>query len=214
MGKSENADNRSKAEKFWDRTAGGYTSSREIKRGKNTLRLIEQAKKHVKTTDNVLDFGCGTGFISERISESVQSIHAIDFSSRMIDYATRNSERTNIDYWHTTIFDERLKPGSYDVIFSFYILHLLDDPKKTIQRLEELLKPGGVFLSVTPCMGEKLFLKGLLSLFCKLGAIPKIEMYRSGELVKLIEEGGFIIQTNNRFPNTTNQYFVLATKSK
>ena len=62
-------------------------------------------------------------------------IHAIDTSSKMIEIAKRKADGRkikNIDYEHSTIFDERYKRGSFDVILVFYILHLLEDPHKVM----------------------------------------------------------------------------------
>jgi 2-polyprenyl-3-methyl-5-hydroxy-6-metoxy-1,4-benzoquinol methylase len=33
----------------------------------------------------------------------------------------------NINYAHLTVFDERYKRGSFDVILVFYVLHVLED---------------------------------------------------------------------------------------
>ena len=61
--------------------------------------------------------------------------------------------------------------GTFDGILAFYILHLLEDSQMVIQRINELLKPGGLIISVTPCMGKKPFLNGIFSIFSKLGFI-------------------------------------------
>jgi 2-polyprenyl-3-methyl-5-hydroxy-6-metoxy-1,4-benzoquinol methylase len=53
-----------------------------------------------------------------------------------------------------TIFDTRLKEETFDVILAFGILHLLKDFPKAIRRINELLKPGGWFISSTACMGK------------------------------------------------------------
>lgn len=38
---------------------------------------------------------------------------------------------------------------------------MVDDAPRVIQRIHELLKPGGLLISATPCMGEKTFLRTL-----------------------------------------------------
>jgi 2-polyprenyl-3-methyl-5-hydroxy-6-metoxy-1,4-benzoquinol methylase len=47
----------------------------------------------------------------------------------------------NIEYVRTTIFDERFRQDSIDVIMVFNILHLLEGSQVVIQRINELLKP-------------------------------------------------------------------------
>jgi 2-polyprenyl-3-methyl-5-hydroxy-6-metoxy-1,4-benzoquinol methylase len=60
-------------------------------------------------------YGCGTGLISNEISneiaDNVKVIHAIDTSSKMIEIAKNKADGRkieNIDYAHSTIFDEGL----------------------------------------------------------------------------------------------------------
>ncbi|MCZ7372206.1 MAG: class I SAM-dependent methyltransferase [Candidatus Methanoperedens sp.] len=159
-----------KSENFWDKMANYY--DREEKKDELTyMKIIEKTKKYLKISDVVLDYGCWTGLISNEIAGNVKVIHAIDISSKMIEIAKRKAEGRkieNIDYEHSTIFDERYKRGSFDVILVFYILHLLEDTPKVMQRINELLKPGGMIISATPCMGEKTFLSILLSLVTRL----------------------------------------------
>lgn len=149
-----------KSEKFWDKMANYY--DRVEKKDELTyIKIIEKTKKYLKINDVVLDYGCGTGLISNEIADNVKVIHAIDISSKMIEIAKKKADGRkieNIDYAHSTIFDERYKRCSFDVILVFYILHLLEDPHKVMQRINELLKPGGLIISATPCMGEKTFL--------------------------------------------------------
>ena len=132
-------------------------------------------RKYLRDSDVILDYGCGTGLISSEIASDVKMIHAVDISSKMIRIAKRKADKRkieNIQYVHTTIFDERYTRESFDVILAFNVLHLLDDTHKVIQKMNELLKPGGLFISEIPCMGEKeSFLSILISLASKIGII-------------------------------------------
>lgn len=122
----------SKVEKFWDRTASNY--DREEKKDEKTyVQIIEKTRNYINPSDTVLDFGCGTGLVSNEISENVRKIYAIDISSKMIDIAKNKAGMRNIqniEYIHTTIFDEKFEPGSFDIILAFYILHLTNDSQK------------------------------------------------------------------------------------
>lgn len=205
-------DTRNKAEKFWDRTAGNY--NQEEKRDAKTLHLlVQRSKSYLNPTDTVLDFGCATGLASVALSESVQAIHAIDFSSKMIEIAKATAQQSNIDYIHATIFDERLQPGSYDAIVGFYILHLVDDPTAALTRIHSLLKPDGLFISATPCMGGKPLLSGIFSLFSKIGIVPRIHPFKIADLERLLTIERFEITENQLLPGTSNQYFMVAKKA-
>lgn len=117
------------SERFWDNAANTYDQE-ERKNEQTRVKIIEKTKKHLKINDIVLDYGCGTGLISNEIADNVKIIHAIDISSNMIEITKRKADGRkieNIVYAHSTIFDERYKRGSFDVILVFYILHLLED---------------------------------------------------------------------------------------
>ncbi len=204
----------SKSEKFWDKTANNY--DQEEKKDEQTyIKIIEKTKKYLKMSDIVLDYGCGTGLISNEIADNVKVIHAIDTSSKMIEIAKNKADWRkieNIDYAHSTIFDEKHKSGSFDVILVFYILHLLDDTHEVMQRINELLKPGGLIISATPCMGEKTFLSILFSLVSKIGLIPNIRSFKISELEDSIANGNFEIVETECLHQSSQQYFIVAKK--
>lgn len=207
-------DSRNKAEKFWNRTAANYDQE-EKKDEKTYLQIIEKSKGYLKPTDVVLDFACGTGNFSIEISKYVKKIRAIDSSIKMIGIAktkTQKQEIQNVDYLQATIFDESLKPDSFDVILSFYILHLADDPHTVIKKMHGLLKPGGMLISVTPCMGEKPFLSGLFYVFSRFGIVPQMNSFKTHDLAKLLTNEGFGLIENKLLPETSNQYFMAAIK--
>ncbi|XMB66614.1 class I SAM-dependent methyltransferase [Mycoplasmatota bacterium zrk1] len=202
------------SEKFWDNMASKY--DQEEKKDELTyIKIIEKIKKYLKLSDVVLDYGCGTGKISSEIAGSVKVIYANDISSKMLDIAktkTDGRKIKNIEYAHSTIFDERYEKDSFDVILVFYVLHLIEDTPKVIQRINELLKPGGLFISVTPCMGEKRFLRKLLYLLSKIGLVPNIRSFKIFELVDLIDNGNFIEVETECLNQSSQEYFVVSKK--
>jgi 2-polyprenyl-3-methyl-5-hydroxy-6-metoxy-1,4-benzoquinol methylase len=203
-----------KAEKFWDKSAYKF-DQQEKKAEQSYIRIIEKTKKYLKADDTILDLGCGTGLISNEIADSVKLIQAIDISSKMIEIAKKKAadrKIQNIEYTHSTISDERYKSGSFNVILAFYILHLLEDPKKTIQRINDLLKPGGLIISVIPCIGEKILLNISLSLLSKIGLVPDIKSFKANEINDLIAEGNFETIENENLHQGFPQYFIVAKK--
>ena len=203
-----------KSEKFWDKSASKFDQHGK-KDEQAYIKIIERTKKYLKTSDTVLDFGCGTGLISNEIADYVKLIHAIDISYKMIEIAKNKADNRkiqNIDYTHSTIFDEGYKSGSFDIIFAFYILHLLEDPLKTIQRINDLLKPGGLVISVIPCIGDKIFLNILISLLSKIGLAPDIKSFKANELEDLIAYANFQTIENESLHQGIPQYFIVAKK--
>jgi 2-polyprenyl-3-methyl-5-hydroxy-6-metoxy-1,4-benzoquinol methylase len=205
-----------KSEKFWDRSADYY--DKEEKKDELTyLKFIEKAKKYLKSSDIVLDFGCGTGVVCNEIADYVKMIYAIDISSKMIDIAKGKATQRkiqNINYIYTTIFDDRFKSDSFDVILVFNVLHLLDDSQEVIKRLNELLKPGGYIVSATPCMGEKPILNSLFSIGSKIGITPEIKAFKTNELDNLFIKGNFEMIETDFLKQNSPQYLLIAKKLK
>jgi 2-polyprenyl-3-methyl-5-hydroxy-6-metoxy-1,4-benzoquinol methylase len=204
----------SKTEKFWDRAAASY--DREEKRAESSyMQLLSKAGQYLKPTDSLLDFACGTGFASNKLASKVLNITAIDFSANMIREAKHKAveqQLPNVDYYQATLFDERLKPGSYDVIIAFYILHLVNDAPKFVQRMMDLLKPEGIILSASPCMKEKPLLRFFFSLLGKTGLLPPITAFNRSDLEKLFSQEEMELLESNLINRTSNQYFIAARK--
>lgn len=204
-----------KSERFWDKTASKYDQV-EMKDEQTYLNIIDRTKTHLTTSDMVLDYGCGTGWIANEIAEYVKGIHAVDISSKMIEIADKKAKErnlANISYVHSTIFDERYKKGSFDVILVFHVLHLLEDEHIVLQRMNDLLKPEGLLISATPCVGEKIFLKSLLSFAGKVGLLPSIRSFKIRHLVDAIEKGNFSIVETDCLKKSSQEYFIVARKN-
>jgi 2-polyprenyl-3-methyl-5-hydroxy-6-metoxy-1,4-benzoquinol methylase len=115
----------------------------------------------------------------------------------MIELGTeRAREKTiaNVRFEQRSLFDAELGRETYDVILAFNILHLLEDPRKAVQRAAELLKPRGILVSSTPCLGEAgVVLRNLLPLISKLGVLSYLRKLRIADLKDVKRVGGFEI---------------------
>jgi 2-polyprenyl-3-methyl-5-hydroxy-6-metoxy-1,4-benzoquinol methylase len=209
-----------KAEKIWDKIAVNYDES-EKRFEPIHIQTIKNTKKYLSANDIVLDYGCATGTKTFELASSVKEIQAIDISSRMIDIAKRKAiERKieNIDFTHAIITDERLKRESFDVILAFNILHSLVDKQQVIRRITELLKPGGLFISITPCLKEKMAFKNRLELsffrfLILIRIFPNIlTRFRFHELEDLIESGDLQIIEKEIIFHRMSDYFIAAKK--
>lgn len=174
-----------KSELFWNRVAK-RTSNHNQKPNNKTVKVLKNLKKYLKPTDNVLDFACGSGIIAAEISKEVDSVIGIDISTQMIKVAnSRKMEHgiDNLEFSQITIFDESLKSGSFDVILAFNILHYLNNKEAFSNRMNELIKPGGLFISSTVYKKDrKTFIVYLFDIINKLNIMPKIHFYSSNQL--------------------------------
>jgi len=153
----------------------------------------------------------------------VKSVRAIDISTGMIEIAKGKAATggvVNVDFEQADIFDEEFENGSFDVVLAFNMLHTVPDPESVVQRTVELLKPGGLFISVTPCLGGKLsFLVGLqirlVQIMCKIGIIPvPIRRLKSSDLDDLITNGNFQTVDTEQIYKGASSYFIVAKKKQ
>ena len=195
-----------KSEKFWDRISKNY--GKRANNDKIYIKTLEITKKHLKDSDIVLDYACATGLYSIELAGNVKEIHGIDISSKMIETAKRKAGK-NVNFAKATIF-EKYKKETFNVILAFNILHLLEEPQKVMQRINELLKPEGLFIFVTPCLGEKYsFLSIFLVLLRKIRILPYIRSFKISELKELISGNFQIVETSNLHPM---HYLIIAKK--
>ena len=102
----------------------------------------------------VLDFGCGTGLLTEKLAPLCDAILGVDISPRMIDQLNQKIDRlglTNVTASTTKIEDlEQQDPalvaGGFDFVVCSSVCGFVEDYPGTVRSLVGLLKPGGVFV--------------------------------------------------------------------
>ncbi len=201
-----------RAEKFWDRVAANYDQE-EKKDEKDNLAAIEKFRSYLKPGDYVLDYACGTGTMAISLARSVKRILAIDTSGNMLAVARKKTVAQgtgNITYLQATIDDDRLNTTPFDVVTASAILHLLDDPAFAVNRAHSLLKPEGLFISITPCVGEMKKRSLRLKIAGMLGLIPRINPLTNRMLQDIITGAGFNIIEAEAMPPNSPIYFIAA----
>lgn len=210
----------SKPEEFWDGASKNYDRTEERFEYIHS-RSRENTKRFLKGSDTVLDYGCGTGTAACQFSSQVKEVHAIDISSKMIEIAKEKAavaKIENVSFEQSDIFDSKYSNESYDVILAFNMLHTVPGPQDVMLRINELLKPEGLFISVTPCLRQRMsFLVNLqiqlVRVLCKLGLIPiPIRRITSSEVEDLLETGGFQSLESEEIYKDASSYFVVAKK--
>lgn len=209
-----------KSEKFWDGASKNYDKTEERFEYIHS-RSRENTKRFLKDGDLVLDYGCGTGTTACQFAGQVKEVHAIDISSKMIELAREKAaaaKAQNISFEQTDIFDSKYANESYDIVLAFNMLHTVPNPQDVVLRVYDLLKPNGLFISVTPCLRQKMsFLVNLqiqfVSVLCKLGLIPiPIRRVTGSEVDSLLETGRFKTVESEDIYKDASSYFVVAKK--
>ncbi len=205
-----------RSEKFWDKTAEKYSKS-DIKDKEGYHKTLQKTRKFLKRDAAVLEIGCGTGTTALLLSGSVNAMTATDISSNMIAIAKKKAKDQrigNVNFLQSTIFDEKLKEGSYDVILAYNLMHLLEDTQGAMKRINELLKPGGLFISKTPCLKEKSILWPMLvpivAMALRIGCVKSFTI--DGFKEAITSEGFAISDASVQYPKPP-RLFVVARKN-
>lgn len=190
--------------KDYDKTSGGiYAQAYD--------RTVEHAVKYLNPEQRVLDFACGTGLLTLRLAPKTGSIRGIDISPEMAAIAQgklSSGQFPNVEVTNTDLFDPCLEPDSFDVVTAFNVMCYIPDLPRHLARIRELLRPDGLFLSVTDCLASRPSRAGMKKLFkSRTGAMPYVAFFTQRGLAKRIEQNGFtILERENLFAAPPNLF--------
>ena len=109
-------------------------------------KLLKNKKNFISPTiRNVIEFGCGTGWLSNSMSYYYKkNITSVDFTKKAITLAENisNAMKLNIKFKHSDIFDY-LDKNKYDLVVSLGVLHHTVDCRKAFEKVSSFIKPGG-----------------------------------------------------------------------
>jgi 2-polyprenyl-3-methyl-5-hydroxy-6-metoxy-1,4-benzoquinol methylase len=123
------------------------------------LATYQFAIPYVKNK-KILEFGCGTGYGSNFLSNYCLDIKAVDISESAIEYAKNKYQNKNLSY--NKIDDIEQEPlgfedGTFDVVISFQVIEHIKNDKNYLSELSRVLKKGGVLILATPDKKYRLF---------------------------------------------------------
>ena len=94
----------------------------------------------------ILDLGCGTGYLSALLADSVGpggTVVAIDPNKSRLELAEKQYSRPNLVFLEAN--DATFPKDQYDLVFSNYVLHWIENKTALLNRVYHNLKPGGRF---------------------------------------------------------------------
>lgn len=203
-----------KQAKLWDQMAEKYSEA-PIKNPIAYEKKMEVSRYFFNPDMKILEFGCGTGSSAILHAPFVDHIRAIDISENMLQIAKEKTKEAgigNILFELKAIEDLEVEGDEFDAVLALNVLHLLEDPRLAIRKAHESLKPGGIFISSTPCFGDvRAFWKHLLPIGRFLGLLPTVKIFTKDGLTKLIQSVEFKIEYGYR-PNINEAVFFVFRK--
>jgi FkbM family methyltransferase len=156
----------------------------------------------LKNGDVVADLGAGTGYFTRRLAKAVAPagrVYAVDIQPEMLSRLKENVEKAgarNVEIVLGETDDPKLPRGSLDWILLVNTYHELQQPKASLARMREALKPTGKVAVVESR------LEGLTALH-----VPEEHRMSTKQVLAEWEPAGFrLVQLHEFLP--TQHFFV------
>lgn len=202
-----------RAKKFWDRIAERY-ARRPIGNEAAYQRKLARTQEYLRADMEVLEIGCGTGTTAIAHAPYVRHIHATDLSEKMIEIARGKAEVAgtgNVTFEAVAVEDLDVASESVDAVLALSLLHLLDDKASAIARIHDMLRPDGIFVSNTVCLGDHTrWFRFVGPVGWWLGVFPRLHIFTRDELEADLASAGFRIE--NVWQPDKRVVFIIARK--
>lgn len=151
--------------KCFNQAASCYDQCSQLQQqvGEKLIDLLSAAVVQLscQSLATIIDVGCGTGLITQRLVENLALNHhhfdrfyAVDFAELALNQATSRLERYGIDTYNAD-FDHCYFDGlKFDLIFSNLALHWGGDIRRSLNHLLQQLSPQGVMAFSLPLQGS------------------------------------------------------------
>jgi len=200
--------------KFWDKIAERY-SRQPIADEASYQKKLQVTQKYFQPHMEVLELGCGTGTTALIHSPYVKQIRAIDLSPKMIEIARGKAQAKNISnvtFEAVSIDELSVADRTLDAVLGLSLLHLLENKEEAIAKVYRMLKPGGIFVTNTACLGDTMKWFKLVAPIGKFfGFMPLVKVFTAQELENSLTQSGFAIDYRWQ-PSKGKAVFMVAKK--
>ena len=205
-----------KSDEFWDKTAEKY-SKKAVSDEENYQKKLAETQEFLSEDMHVLEFGCGTGNTAIHHSPHVRKIDAIDISNNMIEIGRAKAEQAelnNLTFTLGTLHEFNGGSSSLDAVLGLNVIHLVPNRTELIAEIARVLKPGGIFVSSTGCLGNSSFrfLKFMIPVLKLLGMMPDLFIVSEAQLATEIRSAGFSIERQWHHGPQGISVFIIAKK--
>ncbi|WP_199039408.1 methyltransferase domain-containing protein [Glycomyces salinus] len=103
----------------------------------------------LKSTDRILDIGCGPGTITADLAAIANEGHVtgVDYAPGILDQAAEvAAERglTNVEFERADVHSLRFEDDAFDVVHAHQVLQHVGDPVQALREMRRVTRPGGV----------------------------------------------------------------------
>jgi len=147
----------------------------------------------------VLEIGCGIGTAAQSFMEAGAKYTGIDVSARSIELARKRAKLFNLtgDLRVADVQDIvslNISEGSVDLVYSFGVLHHIENLSAALKNIYKVLKPGGQFklMMYATHSWKKACIEAGLDQFEAQSGVPIAHTYTKDEITKLLQEHNFM----------------------
>lgn len=201
---------------FWNMRSRTYDQQSGEEYAQAYEKTVSNTLKYLTGEARVLEFACGTGITTVAIAPHVSFVRAIDISDEMVGKAREKIQAlglSNVELSQTDLFDPCLEEGSFDAVTAFNVLLYVENRAQVLERIRSLLKPRGMFLSATDCLGEGITRVGIRKFWkSHTGSMPYVAFDSRKKLEGEIARAGFTVLERENLFSTPPNLFVAAKK--
>ncbi len=200
---------------FWDKIAEKY-AQRPVTDMESYEYTLARTRSYLSEQDSVLELGCGTGTTALKLAPHVSSYIATDFAERMVaigqrKYSSSSNAPAGLSFIQADT--DSAPKGPFDAVLAFNLLHLLPDLPEALTRIADRIRPGGLLISKTVCMGNaQWYLRPIIGILQMFGKAPHVAFLKPRDLESMIGDLGFEILETGTFPKRPPARFIVARK--
>jgi SAM-dependent methyltransferase len=179
----------------------GYDSSIEAEDAARSylgsIKVFLPSSLRVQGGD-ALEIGAGSGaFLQSLMDSGFNNVLGVEPSSEAIDAAPTHRQ----GWFVKGMFNEQtFQPESFDLVACFMTLEHVSDPMKITESVMRLLKPGGIFCSVTHDYRSPV--NRLLGRKSPIVDIEHLQLFSKKSIRQMLLKSGFHIESIGHFSNT------------
>jgi SAM-dependent methyltransferase len=169
-----------------------YATSTYHASGPDLAALVQAASP--RSTDRVLDLGCGAGHTALAIAPHVAHVTAVDVTPDMLNTAARLAEQRGLSNIGFQLADAAKLPfadAHFDLVTSRVAAHHFADPRAAIAGVRRVLKPGGRLAIVDAVSPEEAPLETFLNCIEVLRDASHVRDWPISDWLRMLREGGF-----------------------
>lgn len=107
--------------------------------------VLDEIRRNIGYRAEILDMGCGAGFLSNDLALAGHKVTGIDLSTSSLKVAENRDKTKSVRYLQGDVYQVPFPRESFDVVTSMDLLEHVSDPQKVIREATRVLRPGGLF---------------------------------------------------------------------